>query len=361
MLLEGMVNSFSFWTGKRVLITGHTGFKGGWLSLWLKNLGAEVIGFGLAPCTEPSLFEAMRVGDGMRSIIGDVRDRERLSTCLNENAPEVVVHMAAQPLVRHSYRHPVETYETNIMGTVNLLDALRHVPSVRAVLVITSDKCYENRERELGYREDDALGGYDPYSNSKGCAELVVSAYRRSFFESGNRVAIASARAGNVIGGGDWSEDRLIPDMVRSFSVGETVEIRNPYAIRPWQHVFEALNGYLLLLEHMWEEPRRYSEAWNFGPEEKDSRDVGWIAERFSSLWGKASWRVKADAEKLYETGILRLDCAKARQALGWGVALPLDEAFEWIAKWYRCYYDGGDIAALSQQQLKTFQMLARP
>lgn len=355
-----MVKSFSFWRDKRVLITGHTGFKGGWLSLWLKSLGAEVTGFALAPDTEPSLFELTRVGNGMRSFIGDVRDREQLSRCLDETAPEVVIHMAAQSLVRYSYRHPVETYETNVMGTVNLLDAVRYTPAVRAVLVITSDKCYENRERDAGYREDEAMGGYDPYSNSKGCAELLVSAYRRSFFESGENVAVASARAGNVIGGGDWAEDRLIPDMVRSFSARETLEIRNPSAIRPWQYVFEVLNGYLLLLERMWEEPRRYSEAWNFGPEEKDSRDVGWIVERFASLWGQADWKVAGNAQKFHEAGILRLDCTKARQALGWDAALPLDEAFGWIVEWYRCYYDGGDIAALSQQQLRAFQARAR-
>lgn len=354
------MRSFSFWRDKRVLITGHTGFKGGWLSLWLKSLGAEVTGFALAPNTEPSLFELTRVGDGMRSILGDIRDREQLLRCLDDAVPEIVIHMAAQPLVKYSYRHPVETYETNIMGTVNLLDAVRHTPSVRSVLVVTSDKCYENQEREAGYREDEAMGGYDPYSNSKGCAELVVSAYRRSFFESGEKVAIASARAGNVIGGGDWSEDRLIPDILRSFSTGKAPEIRNPTAIRPWQHVFEALNGYLLLLERMWEEPRRYSEAWNFGPEESDSREVGWIVERFASLWGKADWKITSDAQKHHEAGILRLDCTKARQTLGWDAALSLDEAFGWVSEWYRCYYGGGDIAALSQQQLSAFQMLAR-
>lgn len=348
-----------FWSGKRVFITGHTGFKGGWLSLWLKSLGAKVTGFALAPGTDPSLFEVARVDQGIDSIIGDVRDRQFLARCLAEAEPDMVIHMAAQPLVRYSYRHPVETYETNVMGTVNLLEAVRQTASVRAVLVITSDKCYENREREEGYREDEAMGGYDPYSNSKGCAELVVSAYRRSFFEPGEQVAIASARAGNVIGGGDWSEDRLLPDMVRSFSAGETVKIRNPFAVRPWQHVFEALSGYLLLLERMWHEPGKYSGGWNFGPEDKDTRDVGWIVERFASLWGQADWLVEGDVQKLHEAGILRLDCSKARQQLGWDTALPLDTALEWIAEWYRCYYDGGDIVGVSERQLEAFRELA--
>jgi CDP-glucose 4,6-dehydratase len=356
-----MVKSFSFWRDKRVLITGHTGFKGSWLSLWLKSLGAEVTGFALAPDTKPSLFEITRLNDGIRSTIGDVRDRNQLFCCLNDTAPEIVIHMAAQSLVRFSYKDPFETYETNVMGTVNLLDAVRHTPSVRAVLVVTSDKCYENAERELGYREDEAMGGCDPYSSSKGCAELVVSAYRRSFFGSGEKVAIASARAGNVIGGGDWSEDRLIPDMVRSFSAGEIVKIRNPSAIRPWQHVFEALHGYLLLLENMWEAPTRYSEAWNFGPEDKDSRNVGWIVQRFAALWGKAEWKVEADGQNFHEAGILRLDCNKARQVLCWNTTLSLDQAFEWIVEWYQCYYNRGDIAALSQRQLEAFQVIARP
>ena len=319
-------------------------------------MGADVTGYALEPATTPSLFEVADVAGGMNSVIGDIRDRDHLCKCMSDARPDIVIHMAAQPLVRYSYRHPVETYEVNVMGTVNLLEAVRKRDSVRAVLVITSDKCYENRERDAGYREDEAMGGYDPYSSSKGCTELVVSAYRQSFFAAGEKLALATARAGNVIGGGDWSEDRLIPDMVRSFSGGETVKIRQPSAIRPWQHVFEALHGYLLLLEKMWSEPQVFSEAWNFGPDESDARDVSWIVERFANLWGEANWLVEEDVEKLHEAGILRLDCSKAKRALDWKPALDLDAALEWIAEWYRCYYEKDDIAALCREQLDRFQ-----
>jgi len=346
----------SFWRGKKVFITGHTGFKGGWLTLWLKKLGAEVTGYSLAPSTAPSLYNEANVADGMHSVIGDIRDRDELAKCMIAAKPDIVIHMAAQPLVRYSYHHPVETYEVNVMGTVHLLEAVRACESVQATLVITSDKCYENRERNAGYREDEAMGGFDPYSNSKGCAELVVSAYRQSFFESGGKRALATARAGNVIGGGDWSEDRLIPDMVRSFSGGEAVKIRQPSAIRPWQHVFEALHGYLILIERMWAQPKDFSEAWNFGPDESDSKPVSWIADRFASLWGEASWQIERDAEQLHEAGILRLDCSKSRERLAWKPSLTLDEALEWIAAWYRCHYEKGDISALSGDQLDRFQ-----
>ncbi len=353
-----MIDS-AFWKGRRVFITGHTGFKGGWLSLWLKELGAEVTGYALEPSTSPSLFDVTRMEKGMLSIIGDVRDREYLRSCMADASPDVVIHMAAQPLVRYSYHHPVETYETNVMGTVNLLEAVRTVESVRAVLVITSDKCYENRERQEGYREEEAMGGFDPYSSSKGCAELVVSAYRQSFFDMGLKVAIASARAGNVIGGGDWSEDRLIPDMVRSFSSGEAVKIRQPSAIRPWQHVFEALHGYLLLTERMWESPEAFSEAWNFGPNDDDTRDVAWIVERFASHWGEeAEWLVEGDIGDLHEAGTLRLDCSKARERLLWEPALSLSDALEWIVEWYRGYYGGEDARARSMMQIERFQEL---
>lgn len=356
--LEGLVVTPSFWQGRRVFITGHTGFKGGWLCQWLKQLGAEVTGYALAPNTDPSLFEVAGVDEGMTSVIGDIRDREGLAQAMAEARPEMVIHMAAQPLVRYSYQHPVETYEVNVMGTVNLLEAVRRCNTVRTVLVVTSDKCYENRERAAGYREDEPMGGYDPYSNSKGCAELVVSAYRQSFF-SGSSVAIATARAGNVIGGGDWSADRLIPDMVRSFAAGEEVSIRNPGAVRPWQHVFEALHGYLLLLEHMEKNPEKYAQAWNFGPEDADTRDVAWIVEHFVSHWGDAAhWRIEADAENLHEAHLLRLDCSKARNELAWRPVVNLELALKWIANWYHCYYEHGDIGALSRKQLTEFQEL---
>jgi len=350
----------SLWKGKRVFITGHTGFKGGWLCLWLKKLGAEVTGYALPPITTPSLFTAAHVQDGMCSLIGDVANRERLANAMAEAKAEVVIHLAAQALVRYSYQHPVETYATNVMGTVHVLEAVRHCDSVRSVLVVTSDKCYENRERKAGYREDEAMGGFDPYSNSKGCAELVVAAYRQSFFTEQGRVAVATARAGNVIGGGDWSADRLIPDMVRAFCAGEAVCIRNPDAVRPWQHVFEALHGYLLLLENMMENPSAFSQAWNFGPEDADARDVAWIVKQFVSQWNSnlcdADWRIEREIGSLHEAHILRLDCSKARRELNWRPVLDFELTLQWIADWYRCYYSKKDVLALSQRQLDEFQ-----
>jgi len=345
-----------FWQGKRVFVTGHTGFKGSWLCLWLKSMGADVTGYALPRAIESSLFALAAVGEGMHSVLADVRDPQRLTAALMQAKPDVVIHMAAQALVRYSYHHPVETYAVNVMGTVNLLEAVRQCESVQSVLVVTSDKCYENREREAGYGEDEAMGGYDPYSSSKGCAELVVAAYRQSFFEGGKRVAIATARAGNVIGGGDWSEDRLIPDMVRAFTAGERVTIRNPSAVRPWQHVFEALHGYVLLLERMHEQPESFSQAWNFGPEDKDARDVAWIVEQFANAWGDADWSVEADAQSLHEAHLLKLDCSKARARLNWKPVLELEQAIAWIADWYRCHRDGGDMAAFSIRQMKTYQ-----
>ncbi|NWF37934.1 CDP-glucose 4,6-dehydratase [Mariprofundus sp. NF] len=346
----------AFWKGRRVFVTGHTGFKGSWLCLWLTQLGAEVTGYALEPVTEPSLFDAANVASGMNSVIGDIRDREKLTQTMLAAKPEVVIHMAAQALVRYSYQHPVETYEVNVMGTVNLLESIRSCDSVRSVLVITSDKCYENRERDVGYKEDEPMGGYDPYSNSKGCTELVVSAYRQSFFSADHSVAVATARAGNVIGGGDWSADRLLPDMVRSFHAGEAVSIRNPGAVRPWQHVLEALHGYLLLLEHMDREPQDFAQAWNFGPEDADTQDVAWIVGHFVEHWGNASWHVEPDVENMHEAHTLRLDCSKARNELNWRPAIDLELALKWIAEWYRCYYDRDDVALLSQNQLEEFQ-----
>jgi len=352
-----------FWKGKRVFITGHTGFKGGWLCLWLKSLGADVTGYALQPVTTPSLFESASVAEDMNSVIADVCDEKCLTSALVEACPDVVIHMAAQALVCYSYHHPVETYAVNVMGTVHLLEAVRQCDSVKSVLVITSDKCYENQERQNGYREGEPMGGFDPYSNSKGCAELVVSAYRQSFFEGGGfegdrQVAIATARAGNVIGGGDWSEDRLIPDMVRAFSIGERVTIRNPGAVRPWQHVFEALHGYLLLLERMDSNPGLFSQAWNFGPEDKDVRDVAWIVEQFASTWGEANWRIEADAEALHEAHLLKLDCSKARHELNWRPVLDIEQALKWTADWYRAYYGKHDMKMTSQQQLAQFQQM---
>ncbi|WP_313617851.1 CDP-glucose 4,6-dehydratase, partial [Rhizobium sp.] len=292
--MEDLGVNISFWRGKRVLLTGHTGFKGSWLSLWLQNLGAHVTGFALPPPTSPSLFEATGVADGMTSLIGDIRDLEALKNAVRTADPEIVIHMAAQPLVRYSYVNPVETFSTNVMGVVNLLEAVRESQKIRAVVNVTTDKCYENREWPWGYRENEPMGGYDPYSSSKACAELVTAAYRRSYFttpSNGHRVAVATARAGNVIGGGDWAKDRLIPDIVYAFSQGVPASIRNPQAIRPWQHVLESLRGYLILAENLFEHGDEFAEAWNFGPNDDDAKPVSWITERMAELWGnEASW-----------------------------------------------------------------------
>jgi len=346
----------SFWKGKKIFVTGHTGFKGSWLCLWLKKLGAEVVGYALEPATSPSLFQEAGVEAGMMSVIGDIRDRNNLAKVMTKAAPDIVIHMAAQALVRYSYDHPAETYEVNVMGTVNVLEAVRECGSVRMALVVTSDKCYENREWVWGYRENESMGGYDPYSNSKGCAELVVSAYRSSFFNKESSVAIATARAGNVIGGGDWSEDRLIPDMVRAFSNNESARIRNPNAIRPWQHVLDALSGYLVLIEKMHGNREQFSEGWNFGPDDADAKPVSWLADTFASRWGKAKWSAEKNLKAPHEAYTLRLDCSKAKLKLQWKPALKLGVALDWIAEWYRCYYDGGDVKTLSERQIEEFQ-----
>lgn len=341
----------SFWKNRRVLITGHTGFKGSWLSLWLQSLGADIAGFALAPPTNPSLFEVGRVSEEMRSIIGDIRDLDNLRSVFSDFQPEIVFHMAAQPLVRQSYTDPVETYSTNVMGTVNLLEAARQTPSVSAVVNVTSDKCYENREWVWGYRENEAMGGYDPYSSSKGCAELVTSAYRRSFLEKSG-VALASARAGNVIGGGDWAEDRLIPDIMRAIGKGEPVYIRNPQAVRPWQHVLEPLAGYLLLAQKLIEGGRDFAEGWNFGPSEKDARTVQWIVEQLTRQWGEgASW-VRDDSAQPHEANYLKLDCSKAAVHLGWRPRWNLSKSLEMIVDWQRAWLSGRDMREFTLKQI---------
>ena len=348
----------SFWRGRRVLVTGHTGFKGSWMSLWLQRLGAQVSGYSLGAPTEPNLFGLAEVGRGMRSVEGDVRDLGALRAAVADQAPEVVVHMAAQSLVRQSYHDPVDTYATNVMGTVNLLEAVRAAPSVRAVLVVTSDKCYENREWVWGYRENDPMGGFDPYSNSKGCAELVTAAYRRSFFEGpgeGPRVLVASARAGNVIGGGDWAVDRLIPDAVRAFLRAEPLLVRSPHAIRPWQHVLEPVHGYLLLVQRMLESGA-LAEGWNFGADEGESRPVGWLADRLAALWGEgAGWAADGQPQP-HEARVLKLDSSKARAELGWRPRLPLHEALEWTVEWYRGFRDGRNLRDVTDSQIDRYQ-----
>jgi len=356
---NGAVDS-AFWAGKRVFLTGHTGFKGSWLSLWLQRMGAELTGFALAPPTDPALFEVARVADGMTSIIGDIREREVLERALVEADPEIVIHMAAQPLVRASYDDPVGTYATNVMGTVHLLEAVRQAQSVRAACIVTTDKCYENREWAWGYREDEAMGGYDPYSNSKGCAELVTSAYRRSFFGGDDTPAIASGRAGNVIGGGDWALDRLIPDILRAIGEGEKVLIRNPLAIRPWQHVLEPLSGYLVLCQALWDEPAKASEAWNFGPRDEDARPVQWIVERMCALWSqnggdKAGWTHDQSVQP-HEAHYLKLDISKARAQLGWQPRWTLAEALDNIVAWHRAWASGADMHAYCFDELERFQ-----
>ena len=342
----------AFWAGRRVFLTGHTGFKGSWLALWLQKMGAQVTGFALEPPTTPALFNEARVATGMRSIIGDIREREEFTRALLEADPEIVIHMAAQPLVRASYDDPVGTYATNVMGTVHLLEAVRRARSVRAVCIVTTDKCYENREWAWGYRENEPMGGYDPYSNSKGCAELVTSAYRRSFFEG---AAIASGRAGNVIGGGDWAADRLIPDILRAIGEGEPVMIRNPLAIRPWQHVLEPLSGYLVLCQALWADPRAAAEAWNFGPRDDDARPVQWIVERVCALWGEpAAWTRDASVHP-HEAHYLKLDISKARAGLGWQPRWTLAEALDSIVAWHRAWMSGIDMHAYCLDELERF------
>ena len=344
----------SFWFGKRVFVTGHTGFKGSWLSLWLQRLGASVTGFALEPWTDPSLFEAASVTNVVESVIGDVRDPGKLQSAMAKAKPEIVFHLAAQPIVRRSYRSPVETYSTNVMGTVHLLEAVRSQPSVRVVVVITSDKCYENVEQAHGYRETDAMGGHDPYSSSKGCAELVISAYRRSFFSAGP--AVASARAGNVIGGGDWSEDRLVPDIIKTWMAGERVLIRNPMATRPWQHVLEPLRGYLTLAQALWREGHAFAAGWNFGPDEEDVRSVGWVVDELAGRWGDGvAWQLDKGAHP-FESQSLTLNCEKAARQLGWMPRLELPRALDWIVEWYRDFGRGRDARELVLRDIERYE-----
>jgi CDP-glucose 4,6-dehydratase len=358
--MEGLGVNPSFWRGKRVFLTGHTGFKGGWLSLWLQQLGAELTGYALQPPTDPCLFDKANVGRGMRSIIGDIRDGAKLVAAVREAAPDIVIHMAAQPLVRRSYADPVETYSTNVMGTVHLLEAVRQCGSVRAVVNVTTDKCYENREWLWPYRENEAMGGYDPYSSSKGCAELVTAAYRNSYFNASNfsqhQMALASARAGNVIGGGDWAEDRLVPDILAAFSRGEPVQIRNPHAVRPWQHVLEPLRGYLTLAERLFSDGASYAEAFNFGPREDDAQPVEWIVRQLAAKWGDAAvWRVDVGHHP-HEASLLRLDVSKAAHRLAWRPALNLDAALQLTVDWARACREGLDLHAITLAQINDYQ-----
>jgi len=345
-----------FWTGKRVFVTGHTGFKGSWLSLWLNSLGADVSGYALSPPTQPSFFKVVGVDDDINSVIGDVRDLENVKKIMKSEKPEIVFHLAAQPLVRYSYENPVDTYATNVMGTVNLLEAIRNVSSVRIVVIITSDKCYENKEWDWGYRENDEMGGDDPYSNSKGCVELVTAAYRKSFFNDKSNVQLASARAGNVIGGGDWAVDRLIPDAVRAFTKKEKVMLRNPNSIRPWQHVLEPLHGYMLLAEKMWSGEKKYSSGWNFGPDYKDMKKVEWVISSMVEQWQEgASWGIDKSS-KPHEANILKLDCSKSMSELNWMPLLDIKESLNWTTDWYKNYYKNIQMKELSLKQINDYQ-----
>jgi len=354
-----MVVNKLFWKDKNVVITGHTGFKGSWLSLWLQEMGANVIGVSLDPPTNPSIYEQARVGEHMQSLRADVRDLDNIKKIFKEYKPEVIFHLAAQPLVRYSYHEPVETYQTNVMGTLNILEAIRSIDSVRSAVMITTDKCYENREWDWGYRENEPMGGHDPYSSSKGCAELLISSYRDSYFpvtgHSKHKTAIASVRAGNVIGGGDWAEDRLIPDIIRSVLSKDLVHIRNPNSIRPWQHVLEPLGGYLVLAEKLFVSGEEYAEAWNFGPKEEDAKSVQWIVDKMIKLWGSdASWVVD-DGEHPHEANYLKLDCSKAHAKLGWWPKWSLEDALEKIVEWHKEEKKGSDMKLFSLNQIENY------
>ena len=344
------------WQGRRVLVTGHTGFKGSWLCLWLNRLGADVTGFALPPATDPNLFDQAKVAELVRHVEGDVRDCSRLTAVITECRPEVVFHLAAQPLVRQSYAEPVETFAANVMGTVHLLEACRGIEGLAAVVCITTDKCYENREWCWPYRESDPMGGHDPYSASKGAAEIAIAYYRRSFFAE-HEAGIASVRAGNVIGGGDWATDRLIPDVVRAVLEGREPEIRNPRAVRPWQHVLEALGGYLKIAERLLSGDREVATAFNFGPSEQDTKPVEMVVDRLLELWGRPGWTMPAGAQP-HEANLLTLDCSKARAELGWRPRLRLEQALAMVVEWHRTVAEGGDARAISEKQLEEYCLI---
>jgi CDP-glucose 4,6-dehydratase len=360
--LESVEMNAHFWGGKRVVVTGHTGFKGGWLSLWLQKLGAIVVGYALPAQQCESLFELASVGEQMESVFGDVRDLARLRAVFHYVRPEIAFHLAAQPLVRPSYADPVETFGVNVMGTVHFLEAVRSADSCRAAIIVTSDKCYENREWPWGYRESDALGGRDPYSCSKGCAELVTAAYRKSYFDThgGRAIGIASARAGNVIGGGDFAKDRLVTDWIAAIRKQGVLSIRNPNAIRPWQHVLEPISGYLLLAEKLWIEPKLYGQAWNFGPAQEDIRTVGWLIGKLNEYWGtNGSWDLDSRPAP-HESQLLTLDSAKARAMLGWKPQWTLEEALLAVVDWYKSYEASEPLRDFVMRQISSYEAKAR-
>ncbi|WP_152395464.1 CDP-glucose 4,6-dehydratase [Paenibacillus guangzhouensis] len=353
-----MINT-NFWVNKRVFITGHTGFKGSWLSLWLHSMGAKVYGYAQIPNTEPSLYHVCGIDEILeKSFIADIRDSKSLQEAMEFSSPEIVIHMAAQPLVRESYINPVDTYSINVMGTVNLFEAVRNCSSVKAVVNVTTDKCYENKEWVWGYRENEPMGGYDPYSSSKACSELVTSAYKNSFFYHNEKrfVGVASARAGNVIGGGDWAKDRLIPDCIKALMADQTIIIRNPYSIRPWQHVLEPLGGYLLLAEKLFEDGEKYSEAWNFGPYDIDAKPVEWIVQEMCNKWGtEANYRVDSNPQP-HEAQYLKLDCSKANAILNWSPRWNLETAIEKIVSWTKAYRNNENMREVCIKHIKEYQ-----
>ena len=352
---RGLVNPL-FWKGKRVFLTGHTGFKGSWLSLWLQSMGATVKGYSLAPQTNPNLFDIASVAQNMESQFGDIRELNELTASMQTFEPEILIHMAAQPLVRLSYKDPVDTYTTNVIGTVNVLEAARKCVHLKAIVSVTTDKCYENREWEWGYRENEPMGGHDPYSSSKGCAELVTAAYRASFSNTPNRAALASARAGNVIGGGDWAEDRLIPDILRAFEQKEPVVVRNPLSTRPWQHVLEPLSGYLVLAQHLYNDGAAFAQAWNFGPRDEDCKPVSWILDKMVNKWGDgASWKLDQNNNP-HEAGFLKLDCSKAALKLNWSPKWNLEHTLDTIINWQQNWISGVNVKQQCLQEIGNYQ-----
>jgi CDP-glucose 4,6-dehydratase len=349
----------NFWQGKRVFITGHTGFKGSWLCLWLHSVGAKVTGYALSPPTNPNLFKILNVDKLIRSIIADIRDTKSLHKAISSAKPEIIIHMAAQSLVRESYKNPLDTYSINVMGTVNLFETVRKRKGIKAIVNVTTDKCYENKEWCWGYRENEPLGGYDPYSNSKACSELVTLSYRNSFFHPSDfekhGIGIATARAGNVIGGGDWSADRLIPDCVRALLAGDKIVMRNPYAIRPWQHVLEPLSGYLLLAQKLYENGSRYSEAWNFGPDDIDAKPVEWVVKKMCEKWGGNASSGTDKGEHPHEAHYLKLDCSKAKAELGWHPRWNLEIAIDKVIEWTRAYKENVDVRKGCLKQIEEY------
>ena len=360
--MEGLEMNPQFWKNKNVLVTGHTGFKGSWLSLWLTSLEANLVGYSLPPPTNPSLFELANIADDMTSILGDVRDLQHLTSEIEKHSPEILIHLAAQSLVVNSHENPIDTYTTNVMGTLNVLEAVRRTESVKVVLIITSDKCYKNNEWDWGYREHDTLGGIDPYSNSKACAELVTSAYRTSYFQKPvppfKNVAVATVRAGNVVGGGDWAKNRLIPDTVKALQDSEVIIIRNPSSIRPWQHVLEPLGGYMSLAEKLWEHGVEYAEEWNFGPSDNDAKTVSWVVDQLCRLWGSDSKWKEIPQPYPHESHYLKLDCSKSKNRLEWKPKLSLDTTLEWVIEWFKNYNNKNDLRDFTKKQITKYQNL---